>query len=361
MEVTLQDVLAAIGVVFNGIPMMIFAMSYGFLAAPTAIGYMIGAGGMLIAWQVMPISIQAGTIALVGTMGRDVKERLSIALYAGIFMAVVGAFGLIHHIMDFAGNRVVLGMQAGVGIILAKVSIDMIKSDKFVGLVSLVAALAVWFPTRDLVYTIVVSVVASSLAYLIKNRKPINIMSEKYKLSLHKPIINYNVIRGALALACLTIGSNIAFGRITAGMPGAAAFYTEAGTAPNINALTVYSGLANLGALFGGAPVESIISATGAAPNPMVAGILMMIIMAVILVTGLLPKLARFVPMQSIAGFLFVIGTFQTLAVNAPNAFYGAGLPERLGAGAALVMTALTDPFIGLASGTIVMRLASMF
>jgi len=33
----------------------IFAMSYGFLAAPTAIGYMIGAGGVLIAWQIMPI------------------------------------------------------------------------------------------------------------------------------------------------------------------------------------------------------------------------------------------------------------------------------------------------------------------
>ena len=359
MEVSIQDVLAAIGVVFNGIPMMIFAMSYGFLAAPTAIGYMIGAGGMLIAWQVMPISIQAGTIALVGTMGRDVKERLSIALFAGIFMAVVGMLGLIHVVRDFAGVRIVAGMQAGVGIILAKVSIDMIKSDKFVGLISLVAALAVWFPTRDLVYTIVVSVVASSVAYLIKNKKPMDIMSEKYKLSLHKPMINYNIIRGALALACLTIGSNIAFGNITAGMPGAAAFY--AGEAPNINALTVYSGLANLSAIFGGAPVEAIISATGAAPNPMFAGILMMVIMAIILVTGLLPKLARFVPMQSIAGFLFVIGAFATIPGNAFAAFNGADGVERMGAGVALLVTALTDPFIGLMSGTVFMRIAPVF
>ena len=356
---TIQDVLAAIGVVFNGIPMMIFAMSYGFLAAPTAIGYMIGAGGMLIAWQVMPISIQAGTIALVGTMGRDVKERLSIALYAGLFMAVLGMLGLIHVVRDFAGLRIVAAMQAGVGIILAKVSIDMIKSDKFVGLISLVSALAIWFPTRDLVYTIVGSVVISSVAFLLKNKKPMDIMSEKYKLSLHKPMVNYNVIRGALALACLTIGSNIAFGNITAGMPGAAAFY--AGEAPNINALTVYSGLANLSAIFGGAPVEAIISATGAAPNPMVAGILMMVIMAVILVTGLLPKLARFVPMQSIAGFLFVIGAFATIPGNAFAAFNGADGVERMGAGVALLVTALTDPFIGLMSGTLFMRVAPLF
>ena len=350
--IELQDILAAIGVVFNGIPMMIFAMSYGFLAAPTAIGYMIGAGGMLIAGQVMPISIQAGTIALVGTMGRDIKERLSISLFAGILMAVVGSFGLIHAVMNFAGVRIVFAMQAGVGIILAKVAIDMIKSDKFTGLVSLAVALGVWFPTQNLVYTIVASVIVSSAAFLLKNKKPIEIQQQKYSLALHKPIINYNVIRGALALACLTVGSNIAFGNITANMANAER---------NINALTVYSGLANLGSLFGGAPVEAIISATGAAPNAMLSGFIMMVMMAIILVTGLLPKLARFVPMQSIAGFLFVIGAFVTTQGNAFNAFSGAEPLERLGASTALVMTALTDPFIGLVSGTLVMRLAPLF
>jgi len=255
--------------------------------------------------------------------------------------------------MDFAGTRVVFGMQAGVGIILARVAIDMVKSDKFVGLVSMVTALAVWFPTQNLVYTIVASVVVSSYAYYIMNKKSIgDVKVEKFNLALHTPMINYNVIRGTLALACLTVGSNIAFGNITAGMSGAQA---------NINALTVYSGLANLGALFGGAPVEAIISATGAAPNPMTAGILMMLMMAVILVTGLLPKIARFVPMQSIAGFLFVIGAFATIPGNAFNAFNGAMGAERLGAGMALLMTALTDPFIGLVSGTAVRLIAPFF
>ncbi|MCL2578449.1 MAG: NCS2 family permease [Oscillospiraceae bacterium] len=338
----LQDILAAIGVVFNGIPMMIFAMSYGFMAAPTAIGYAIGAGGMLMTGAVTPISIQAGTIALVGTMGKQIRERLSIALFAGLIMAVVGALGLIHVIMDFAGRNVVLGMQAGVGIILARVGIDMIKTDRFVGLISLISALAVYLPTQDLVYTIVVSVIVSSSAFLWKNKKPMDINSETYKFKVYKPVLSYNVVRGALALACLTIGSNIAFGNITAGMGGNTA---------NINHLTLYSGLANVSALFGGAPVESIISATGAAPNPMMSGVLMMLLLGGIMIAGLLPKIARYVPMQSVAGFLVIIGAFATLPGNAFNAFADAARPEMLGAGVALLVTALTDPFIGLVAG----------
>ncbi|MCL1991406.1 MAG: NCS2 family permease, partial [Spirochaetes bacterium] len=167
-----------------------------------------------------------------------------------------------------------------------------------------------------------------------------------------KPVLNYNVVRGALALVCLTIGSNIAFGNITAGM---------AGVQPNINHLTLYSGLANLSALFGGAPVEAIISATGAAPNPLVSGVLMMLIMAVILITGILPKIARFVPMQSIAGFLFVIGAFATIPGNAFNAFNGAARPEFLAAGMTLLVTALSDPFIGLVAGVLVSFLVPIF
>ncbi|MCL1991696.1 MAG: NCS2 family permease, partial [Spirochaetes bacterium] len=215
--VTLQDVLAAIGVVLNGIPMMIFAMSFGFMTVPTAIGYIIAAAGMLLYGAITPVSIQAGTIALVGTMGRSLSERLSIALYSGLIMALVGAIGLIHNIMGFAGARVIFAMQAGVGIILARVAFDMIKANKFVGIVSMASALLVYIPTQNLIYTVVVSVIASSGASFLKNKAPANTDSEKYKFKLYKPVLNYNVVRGALALVCLTIGSNIAFGNITAG------------------------------------------------------------------------------------------------------------------------------------------------
>ena len=41
----LQDILAAIGVVLNGIPQGLLALSYGFASGPTGIGLAIGAGG----------------------------------------------------------------------------------------------------------------------------------------------------------------------------------------------------------------------------------------------------------------------------------------------------------------------------
>ena len=350
--ITLQDILAVFGSVLVGVPMLLYAMSLGFMAVPTAIGYIIGSAGMFFFGTVTPISIQAGTIALVASISKTIKERLSIVLYSGIIMALVGAFGLIHNIMEFAGARVIFCMQAGVGIILARVAIDMIKSDKFVGLISLVVALIVYLPTQDLVYTVVASVVVSSGAFLLKNKKPAEINIEKYKFAFYKPIFNLNVVRGALALACLTVGSNIAFGNITSGMAGVPA---------NIDALTLYSGLANLAALFGGAPVETIISATGAAPNPMFSGIAMMIVMAIILATGLLPKVAPYVPTQSVAGILFVIGAFATAPGNAFNAFNGADRAEFLGAGIAMLTTALTDPFIGLVAGTAIRLLAPVF
>jgi len=350
---TIQDVFAAIAVLFNGIPMMIFAMSYGFLAAPTAFGFMVGAGGMLLFSSILPISIQAGTIALIGQMGSNLKERLSIALFSGIVMAILGAFGVLHDVMDFAGVTIIRAMMAGVGIILARVGINMLKSNAFTGGVSLVVALAVWAGTRNLVYVIGYSVVISAAAHYLKYRKPIEVESQKFQISLHKPMINVAVIRGTLALACLTIGSNIAFGNITAGM---------ARVTPNIDHLTVYSGIANVAAaLFGGAPAEAIISATGAAPNPMAAGILLMVFMTIVLLSGLLPKIARYVPMQSIAGFLFVIGAIVTVPSNAALAFGAATGSEVLVSGITLTVTALTDPFLGLVAGLLMRGAAALF
>ncbi|MFQ8831949.1 MAG: hypothetical protein ACLR7U_03035 [Ruthenibacterium lactatiformans] len=63
------------------------------------------------------------------------------------------------------------------------------------------------------------------------------------RLKLEKPIFNLSVLRGALALACLTVGANIAFGSITGGIAGAS---------QNVDHLTIYSGLADaVSALFG--------------------------------------------------------------------------------------------------------------
>ena len=60
-------------------------------------------------------------------------------------MALIGVFGLLTKIVNFVGEDVAYGMMAGVGIILVKAAIDMIKSDAISGGVSLAAALITYY------------------------------------------------------------------------------------------------------------------------------------------------------------------------------------------------------------------------
>ena len=62
----LQDILAAIGVVLNGIPQGLLALSMGFASVPTALGFGVGVIGCLLLGSVAPISFQAETIVLAG-------------------------------------------------------------------------------------------------------------------------------------------------------------------------------------------------------------------------------------------------------------------------------------------------------
>lgn len=351
----INDILAAIGVVLNGLPQGILAMTYGFASVPTALGFAIGMGGAAVFQSVAPISFQAETITLAGTMGKNMRERLSMILFAGLAMAGLGACGLLTTIIEFAGDSIVHGMMAGVGIMLAKVAIDLVKANKLVGGISmgvgtLVYVLCTVLKTgNELVYTIVACVVISSVVGYLMGQRPEEVQQEKaFKLKLVKPTFNLRVLRGALALACLTIGANIAFGNITGGI---------AGTTANIDHLTIYSGLADsVSALFGGAPVEAIISATAAAPHAVIAGIIMMAIMFVILITGVLPKIGKYVSSQSIAGFLFVLGAFVTLPGDGAAALSGA---NPVAGGVTMAVTAMVDPFVGMLSG-IVLKLIGM-
>ena len=343
-----QDILAAIGVVLNGIPQGLLALAYGFASVPTAMGFIVGAIACMVLGSVAPISFQAETIVLAGTMGKNMRERLSMVFFAGITMAVLGFSGLLTMIVNFAGDTIIHAMMAGVGFMLARIALDMAKANKLVGYVSIATAAVVYFfMGQNLVYTIIISLVVSSIAAKVaKQEVGGSMVAEKMgKLKLEKPIFNMSVLRGALALACLTIGANIAFGNITGSI---------AGTAANIDHLTIYSGLADaVSSLFGGAPVEAIISATASAPNPVTSGVIMMLVMAAILFLGLLPKIGRFVPSQSIAGFLFILGAVVTLPGDGAVAFQG----NTMLAGVTMVTTAVFDPFVGMVSG-IVLRFA---
>ena len=343
--------LAALGVLLNGLPQGLLALAYGFASVPTALGFAVGIGGCLAFGSIVPISFQAETITLAGTMGKNMRERLSMVFFAGIAMVVLGACGLLTKIMAFAGGAVIHGMMAGVGLVLARVSINMVKDNRLVGGVSMATGLAIYLlclkldNPNSLVYTIIGCVVISSVVGYLAGKRPEEAKTEKLgKLKLHKPVFNLSVLRGALALACLTVGANIAFGGITGSIGQVDA---------NIDHLTIYSGLADsLSSLFGGAPVEAIISATASAPHAIFAAVLMMALMAIILFSGLLPKIGKFIPSESIAGFLFVLGAMVTVPGDGAAAFSGADGSPILG-GVTMVVTAIVDPFVGMLAGIV--------
>lgn len=356
----IQDILAAIGVVLNGIPQGLLALTYGFASVPTALGFAVGAVACGTLSSVAPISFQAETIVLAGSMGKDKRERHSMILFGGLIMVVMGLTGALSAITNFAGDTIVHAMMAGVGFMLVKVAFGMVKENKLVGWVSVGSALVIYLvckavsPANALVYTIIGSLVISSVtAKLAKQELGSDAVSEKmFRFKLAKPTMNLNIARGALSLACLTIGANIAFGNITGSMSGAQM---------NVDHLTVYSGLADaVSALFGGGPVEAIISATGAAPHAVLSGVIMMGLMAFILALGLLPKIARFVPSQSIAGFLFILGAFVTIPADGAMAFAGAEAGGTVIAAVTMSVTAVFDPFFGMLAG-IILKIISGF
>ena len=359
--VMLTDLLTAIAVVLNGIPQGILALSFGFAALPTSIAFLIGIVGSLAFNSVATISFQAETITLAGTMGNDIRERLSLVFWGAVFLLIPSLMGLNEAIVEFIGPIIVTSMMAGVGIMLAYVSVDLLRSERYSGIVSMVSALAVWFVTKDLAKTIIISVILSTIAYnflkryptLVKDEPVADLANERFRFGNieWKFWTNRRVVLGALALACLNIGANISFGKITGSI---------AGVDTNIDHLAIYSSLADIGStLFGGGPVEAIISGTATAPRPLLSSVMMMGIMAAILLFKLLPTIGRFVHRSSIAGFLFILGTFVTFATNIQGAL--AMAPEFAGPfgfspwgmviGSTVLVSARWNPFYGLVAG----------
>jgi adenine/guanine/hypoxanthine permease len=356
----IEDLLAALGVIINGLPQGLLALTFGFASVPTAAGFIVGAIGCGILGIVAPISFQAETITLVGTMGRNIQEKLSMVFWEGSLLLVIGLLGVFSKIVNFIGPVITNGMMAGVGIILAKVAVDMTRRSPLIGGISIATALLTYYiapnPATKLVFTIVISVLAATLACIMTKRHvELSYDESREKFIFQKPIINANVIRGTLGIVTLNIGANIAFGNITA--------QTIAKTDVNLDHLTIISSLADMASsLFGGGPVQAIISATGAAPHPYLAAILMMGLMAIILLSKLLPRVGKYVPNESIAGFLLVLGAIVTVPVNASLALAsGVGTPDSIIGGVTMAVTAITDPFVGMVAGLLVKLMITLF
>jgi adenine/guanine/hypoxanthine permease len=357
---SIEDLLAALGVIVNGLPQGLLALTFGFASVPTAAGFIAGAIGCGVFGVVAPISFQAETITLVGTMGRTIRERLSMVFWEGTILLIIGLLGVFTKIVNFIGPVITNAMMAGVGIILAKVAIDMTRRNPLIGGISIASAVLTYYitpnPANKLVFTIVVSVLVATIAAVLRKQKIDFCCDEtREKFIFQKPIINMNVIRGTLGIVTLNIGANIAFGSITA--------KTIAKSDIDLDHLTIISSVADMASsLFGGGPVQAIISATGAAPHPLLAGVLMMAIMAVILLAKLLPKIGKYVPNESIAGFLLVLGAIVTVPINASLALQsGVGTPDTIIGGVTMVVTAITDPFVGMVAGLVVKMMISIF
>lgn len=341
MEQIASDIMAVISVILNGLPQGLLALTFGFASIPTAFAFFVGAIGNFITGNVAPISFQAETITYAGTMGKDRKERCSMIFIGAAIMAVIGLCGLLTRVVDFIGPEIAAGMMAGVGLMLAKVSVDMLKKDKIIGAFSLVSAIITYVFTQDLVYTITISVILSCIVakFFVKDTNEEMSIAAEDKIERQKLSLNGKILRGALGMVCLNIGSNISFGAITGSM---------ANTSVNIDHLSVISSLADMvSSFFGGAPVESIISATGSAPHALWAGIAMMVVMGLILIFGLLPKIGKYVPSSSICGFLFVLGVFVTVPGNCATAV----ATTPMVGGITMAVTAVSDPFVGMLAG----------
>lgn len=343
----LADLMAAVGVVLNGIPQGIMAMGLGLAVFPTTFSFLLVAGINFVFNSVAPVSFQAESLALTGKLGRNPREYTSIIFGGSIIMVIIGLTGTLTTIVRLLGNHIIAGMMAGVGIMLARIALDMCKvhHHSLTGWVSVAVAVIIYLISKDLVWTICLSVIISSLYAMwgehYRAKLPAHVTARRFIFT--KPQFNYRIIRGALSLACLNIGANLSYGLITGQMTGIKP------NPVNLNLLTTSQALADMGtSLLGGAPVETIISATASAPEPVIAGCLMMLIMAVILIVGWLPKIGKYVPSSSIAGFLFVLGVFVTFPENAATALAGKG---QLTAATTMLITALVDPFIGLLSG----------
>ena len=366
-------VLAVVAVIINGVPQLLYAQARGFALKPAGLAYLVGAFGNLLTGSVTPISSQAETIT-VASVKKDLRNNVSAILLAAVLMIGLGLCGGVTKIADFAGPAVVSGMMSGVGLILAGVSWDMFGQEKRTTLVSIVSAILAYAlflnDANKVVWTIFISVVVSTADFLFLQKRRVDIstlvepgretvkMSTEWRFwkkaywsdfSLIKPTLNLSVVLGALSLMMLNIGANISFGGITASM---------AGTAQNFDHLSIINSLADVpSALFGGPPIEAIISGTAGAPWPVMCGIVFMLVMGILVLLGLVGRLGKYLPAQSISGFLLVIGFAMTFA---PNLTAVAGGENAMSGYIALGVTAWSkNPFLGMVAGVLVRYLGA--
>jgi AGZA family xanthine/uracil permease-like MFS transporter len=301
---------------------------------------------------------------------KNINVRIGALLIASIIGVILGLTKSVSSFIDFAGTTVIFGMMAGVGLILSEVSIKLAKQELRIGIISIIGAIAIWIISHDVVYTIAVSVLLSSLDFCIFQKRAVDMSALFNNVEKHvetsnwriwkkeywkefvivKPKFNLATIFAALGFISLNIGSNISFGNITSNI---------AGVEPRTDVLTIINSIADIPSImFGGMPIEAIISGTAAAPYPLYAGILMMLVTAILLLTGMITKIAKYIPSQSISGFLLIIGFALTLVPNLHLVAQSNNPMEGIVAASVTMIT--KNAFLGIIAGITVKIMGSL-
>lgn len=393
---TPNDIMAAVSMLADVIGEGLVAISLGWAAKPTGIGFIVGLVFLIGFRSVTPVSFEVESLTIVS---RIAKRKWHIMIYAvilaGIIGAVLGAIGAYSSIVEFIGPAVQYGMMTGVGIILSVVAVDLIKENRLIGIISAASAFIIYFPTQSdpsaLIYALAGSVVISVIVGRFRKFEPIlpDVRREKILMVLpwkkfgqffrsyrtYEEIDNNSngqkttvirkltrsdkilIVRAALSLLALRVGTSIAYPAIDSDLAGIPPV-TESGLSI-FDATNIMAGLAGFAsALFGGAPLEPIITGTAAAPNPITSAAIMMALAAVILLLGLIGRAARYIPLQAVTGFLLVLGALIIFPENAPQAMEADPI---VGGVTAVVTGATMDPFIGMIAGLIVKGLITLF
>ena len=148
MDAYMTDLLAAVAVVLNGRSAGASRALARLRGLPDGrLAFLVGAAGSFAFDSVATVSFQAETIAVTGKIASSRRERLSTVFWGGVFVLIPSLLGLNEKIVELVGPTVVTSMMAGVGVMLAYLSIDLFDSEKYSGGVSMISALAVWFIT----------------------------------------------------------------------------------------------------------------------------------------------------------------------------------------------------------------------
>ncbi len=353
----LQDILFAVFTLGDTVGEGFVALTLGFAAQATGIGFLIGAASMLIFQSVVPVSFQVEGLTVVSRRNNgDWRGMAYTAMLAGVVGAILGGIGVYGSIVGFIGTAIQGGMMVGAGLILTIVAFDIMRENWKIGITSAIVAYLLFILVANPDWGLIIALVGSVTAGVIVGRitgayEPVLSKPEIEKVSLiprsWADIKTYltkpSVIRATLAILALRTGTSIAYGAVDSEI--------LAGRVANPDVVNITSGVSSFfSGMFGGANVEPIISATAAAPHPVFSGVLMMVLMGALLLFGILPKLGKLVPTQAIVGFLLILGTMIVIPENISTL---AADPVS-GAVAAAVTAAAIDPFLGMVVAIIV-------